>query len=143
DRHERLFDLAEDTIFRLDSRKGCTSAILLRFEMGTLSILGHSPMLTQCVGCGRQRTTPDQRVSFGLNEGGILCRSCRKGKTNVVGLSSDSWKTMVQFSSVSDHDEPVIITEGIHLETRSVMNQYLAHLLGYCPKLQKYITKIR
>ena len=143
DPHEPLFDLAEDTILRLDSGKGYTSALLLKFEMRTLSILGHSPMLTQCVGCGRQRTKPDQRVSFGLNEGGILCRSCRKGKTNVVGLSSDSWKTMVQFSKVSDDEEPAVIAESCRAETRSVMNQYLAHLLGYRPRLQKYITKIR
>ncbi|MEE2827127.1 MAG: DNA repair protein RecO [Planctomycetota bacterium] len=142
DPHVPLFDLAEDTIIRLDSGRGSPTAILLRFEMHALSILGHSPMLTHCVGCARPRNQPDRRVSFGLNEGGILCRSCRKGKTKVVGLSSDSWKTMVQFSQADDQ-EPTTIADGCQAETRSVMNQYLSHLLGYRPRLQKYITKIR
>ncbi|MCH2183292.1 MAG: DNA repair protein RecO [Mariniblastus sp.] len=142
DPHVPLFDLAEDTIIRLDSGTGSPYATLLRFEMHALSILGHSPMLTHCVGCARPRNQPDQRVSFGLNEGGILCRSCRKGKTNVVGLSSDSWKTMVQFAQADDQ-EPTTIADSCQAETRSIMNQYLSHLLGYRPRLQKYITKIR
>ena len=143
DPHEQLFDLAENTISQLDSSEGVASDILLRFEMGTLSLLGHKPMLTHCVGCGRPRTQTDRRVSFGLNEGGILCHACRKGKTNVVGLSADNWKTLVQFSGNADVNEPDKIAEACHAEARSVMNQYLAHLLGYRPKLQKYITKTR
>ena len=141
DPHTALYDLAEDTICQLDTEETSPAALLLQFELGTLSILGHSPMLTQCVGCGRQRTNENRRVSFGLNECGIICQTCRKGKSNVVSLSGDSWKTMVRFSNASDQKHPMLIPENCQGETRSVMNQYLSHLLGYRPKLQKYITQ--
>ena len=141
DPHTALYDLAEDTICQLDTEETSPAALLLQFELGTLSILGHSPMLTQCVGCGLQRTNENRRVSFGMNEGGIICQTCRKGKSNVVSLSGDSWKTMVRFSNATDQKHPMLIPENCQGETRSVMNQYLSHLLGYRPKLQKYITQ--
>ena len=93
DPHPDLFDLAVDTIVEIDRSDSRTAGVLfppavekyyelnlclLRFELGVLKILGHLPMLTQCVNCGRERTTQN-RVSFGLTAGGIICQTCRPG----------------------------------------------------------------
>ena len=144
DPHPELFDLAEHTLNRLDS-DGNVASLLLRFEFGILTILGQKPMLDQCVGCGREKTSTESRVSFGLNEGGVLCQSCRRGKMNVVSLSGIAWNTMVQYSKTENEGSCVDTQLGIGeneagSEVRRVMNQYFAHLMGYRPKLQEYIT---
>jgi DNA repair protein RecO (recombination protein O) len=40
-----------------------------------LSLEGAHPLLDQCASCG----SPDDLVAFDLTEGGVLCRSCRRG----------------------------------------------------------------
>src|SRR5436190_12293352 len=40
-----------------------------------LSLEGAHPLLEQCASCG----SPDDLVAFDLAEGGVLCRSCRRG----------------------------------------------------------------
>jgi len=115
DPHFDLYELAVATISQIDNEPftkdnltdsdqttlvtpfhlgGC----LLNFEIGALKILGHLPMLTKCVGCGRPRTTQN-RVSFGLNDGGLICQSCRPGKTNVISLSPAAVNLMIQLAS--------------------------------------------
>jgi len=78
-----LYDIAAETIVQLDT-DGTVPEILLRFELSALRILGHMPILDHCAGCGREKTLIDQRVNFGLNAGGVLCDTCRQGKTAVV-----------------------------------------------------------
>jgi DNA repair protein RecO (recombination protein O) len=52
------------------------SALLVpAFFWKLLSIEGAHPMLEQCAGCGAE----DDLVAFDLGEGGVLCRSCRRG----------------------------------------------------------------
>jgi len=42
-----------------------------------LSIEGAHPLLDQCASCGSEDT--DDLVAFDLTEGGVLCRTCRRG----------------------------------------------------------------
>src|SRR5438067_4625682 len=42
-----------------------------------LSIEGAHPLLDQCASCGSEDT--DDLVAFHLTEGGVLCRTCRRG----------------------------------------------------------------
>ncbi len=140
DTHPELFDTAERTIIQLDT-DGEIADVLLRFELAALRQLGHQPMLRQCAGCGRRKTDPTRRVNFGLNAGGVLCDKCRQGKTSIISLSSEVWKSLVQLSDETTPPKSVRQKDQHYGEIRQVMNQYVAHLLGYQPRLQKYITK--
>ncbi|MFT7631982.1 MAG: DNA repair protein RecO (recombination protein O) [Mariniblastus sp.] len=89
-----LFDSALEAITMIDSDSldqadSRLAHEILRFELKTLELLGHLPMLTKCVSCGREKTTLS-RVSFGLDAGGILCSDCRKGQPSIVSLSAES-----------------------------------------------------
>jgi DNA repair protein RecO (recombination protein O) len=67
DSNPALFDLAVETIARVDSDDIDESQLnetLLRFELRLLELLGHLPMLTKCVSCGREKTSLT-KVSFG------------------------------------------------------------------------------
>ena len=41
-----------------------------------LALEGSAPFVDGCVSCG----ATDELVAFDLNEGGVLCRSCRRGR---------------------------------------------------------------
>jgi DNA repair protein RecO (recombination protein O) len=146
DPHPRAYDLAEATICGLDSQDSVGQS-LLEFELGLLTQLGHQPILTRCSCCGREKREAS-RVSFGLNEGGVLCQKCRSGKQNIVSLSHEAWSYMnsltAAIAALSKQDDGQVridrsrITEPTG-EVRKLMNQYMTHLLGFRPRLQQYI----
>jgi DNA repair protein RecO (recombination protein O) len=49
------------------------------FFLKALVLEGASPMLDVCASCGRSDTEVEL-VAFDMSEGGVLCRSCRRGR---------------------------------------------------------------
>src|ERR1700722_12902071 len=47
------------------------------FLLKVLALEGSEPFVDGCVSCG----TTEDLVSFDMNEGGVLCRSCRRGRS--------------------------------------------------------------
>lgn len=92
-----LFDLTHEMLVQLD--QGDFSEIqmnnrLLQFELALLELLGQLPMLTRCVSCGREKTMLSE-VNFGLNAGGVLCKTCRRGQPNVVQISLAGFQSLL------------------------------------------------
>ena len=137
DSHPGLFELADDVLCELDRGESVCEQVF-RLEIGALKLLGHKPMLENCVGCGREKKLRTERVNFGLHEGGILCDSCRQGKTNVVSLTLEAWQTLANFAKELDANA---VGDDCRMELRKFLNSYMSHHLGYRPRLQKYITE--
>jgi len=122
-----------------------TKHALINFEIRMLDLLGHLPMLTNCVDCGRPKTTIS-RVQFGLNRGGIICQNCRPGKTNVISLSSEGLELLLKMTK----NKPKQIEENsIDLsnqpgygEVRQLINKYITHLIGHPPRLHQYLGNL-
>ena len=140
DPHTELFELACEVLRQIDDGDSILKQ-MFRLEVGALTLLGHKPMLDSCVGCGRVKTLENTRVDFGLHAGGIYCSACRKGKTNVVSLSSETWKSLIGISQLKT--ESIEMPEKCVVEMRKFLDQYISHHLGYRPRLQKYITGIK
>ena len=92
-----VFDLTREMLLQLD--EGDFSEIqmnnrLLQFELALLELLGQLPMLTRCVSCGREKTMLSE-VNFGLNAGGVLCKTCRRGQSNVVQITSTGFQSLL------------------------------------------------
>lgn len=97
DPQPELFDFCVETIRVLDSDQISEDGLaefLLRFELGLLELTGHFPMLTRCVSCGREKTVLS-KINFGLNAGGILCQSCRRGQSNIVPVSETGFRWLL------------------------------------------------
>lgn len=140
DPHPELFDFACDTLAALSGGEANVAALVLRFELNTLRLLGHLPALDTCVGCGAVLPT-SPRVAFGAGVGGVLCVRCRPGKRQVVSLTAAAIDAMRRLAS----DQPAPHTVGAldrrtYGELRGVVNQYLAHLLGHRPRMQSYLS---
>jgi DNA repair protein RecO (recombination protein O) len=180
DPHPDLFDLAIETIEAIDTPDTTESGeteildnMILDFELASLHCLGHLPMLTQCVGCGKEKTA-HSRVSFGMNSGGILCSKCRAGKRNVVSLSASGYTFLLnrtwgiqkqQLKQLKENESGCMaVHEGNSVvyqlqpdspedetssdsssdtpirEVRSLVRTYMTHLIGYPPRMQKFLN---
>ena len=164
-----LFDLTREMLVQLDEGIFSENEMnhrLLQFELSLLDLLGQLPMLTRCVSCGREKTMLSE-VNFGLNAGGVLCQTCRRGKPNVVQISSagfqnlldlvgaqigqqesnsDNWNRADQVkerrvrSWTSKAIEPSF--NGDLNEIRELIKLYITHLLGYPPKLYSFMKQV-
>ena len=152
DPHPRAYELARSTLLALDAEAELVST-LFEFEVGLLTCLGHQPVFTKCAGCGRAKSE-NIRVSFGLNEGGVLCQKCRAGKQNIVSLSPEAWTCFHELNEftarrLNETDGHSPTNGGWSRENqpvgevRRVLNQYITHLLGFKPRLHPYITAIK
>ena len=137
DPNPELFDLVSDSLIAVDEGNDTTGG-LIHFELKALELVGHKPMLNQCVGCGRNKQFDNLNVHFGLTLGGILCAGCRKGKTRVVNLSARAWNYL-QILASEQSDGSITAMDGHFGEIRQFMNQYIAHHLGHRPRMQKYL----
>jgi DNA repair protein RecO (recombination protein O) len=139
DPHPELFDLADHTLAALQE-EAQVGRLVLRFELAALRLLGHAPSLTRCAECGTA-VGGEGRVAFSQIAGGALCPRCRPGKRQVVSLSQPAWQALVM---LAQGDEPAWrqapLARGTLTEARSVMNHYVAGLLGHEPRLQPYMT---
>ena len=69
----RLYQMLVGALRALSARP--SPLLVPAFFWKLLSIEGAHPVLEQCVLCG----AADDLVAFDLTEGGVLCRSCRRG----------------------------------------------------------------
>ena len=141
DPHPKLFDLADETLAALADGEPVAKWIV-RFELGTLRLLGHAPSLKSCVECGAA-VALSGRVAFGLLDGGVLCPKCRAGKKEVVQVSAGVLRSIAQLADpngiVWRHME---VSPGSMGEIRSLLNRYFTHLLGRKPRMHEYLRML-
>jgi DNA repair protein RecO (recombination protein O) len=141
DPHPELFDLADQTLAALAAGEPVAKQIV-RFELGALRLLGHTPSLEGCVECGVP-VMPAGRVAFGLLDGGVLCPKCRAGKKQVVQVSPGVLRAMAQLANPDGVAwRPVEISPSSLGEMRGLLNRYFAHLLGRKPKMHEYLRML-
>ena len=113
--------------------------LVLRFELAALVLLGHMPALEVCAECGKpvDRTS---RVAFGQLAGGVLCRVCRPGKTQVVSLSPAALEILARFADLSSDDWRERGWDRAPLgEVRGLLNSFVSHLVGRRLAMHAYL----
>ncbi len=147
DPQPELFDLLSNTVETIDTTRNADRLTweILRFELELLRLLGHQPSLDHCVGCGK-RMPPTKvggpRLAFGLLAGGIYCQPCRGGKRSVIGLRPETLQFMNQRWDRATMPENSDRSAAVHGELRGLLDQYFAALLGYRPKMQKWLKAV-
>lgn len=133
DPHPELFDAADAALLALDG-DGDVAAIIVRFELTLLRLVGQLPEFETCIECGTPIASTG-RIAFGHLSGGVLCSKCRSGKRQVASISAE---TIAMLQSVVKEERPwheTRIQRERLGEVRGLMNQYLANLLGRRPRM--------
>jgi DNA repair protein RecO (recombination protein O) len=79
----RLYEMLVGALAALAERN--SPMVAPAFFLKVLSLEGSAPVLEVCVSCGEEDSA--QLVAFDLTEGGVLCRSCRRGRVlSAAGL---------------------------------------------------------
>jgi DNA repair protein RecO (recombination protein O) len=144
DPHPELFDAAVQTLAELSaslspaSSNSAVWAVVLRFELVALRLLGHLPAFASCAECGAE-VARSARVSFGLLAGGVLCENCRIGKRQLVSVSGAVVEALARFAAEDDQWRTADLTGAVRGELRGVLNKYLTHLMGRRPKMHEYL----
>lgn len=134
-----LFDLASETLAAL-STSGQVTSCVFRFELHALRLVGHLPTLDRCAECG-QTLPHTTRIPFSYLAGGLLCTTCRPGKTQVVSVSATALETLVRLARCDAPLEPrVLLDRALAGEVRGILNHCINHLLGRPPRLQNYLN---
>ena len=140
DPQPELFDLLRTAIEGVDEGEPIEPWIL-RFEMRQLTIVGQSPALDHCVACGKSVARGTERW-ISTSAGGLICQSCRPGKRSVVTVSAEAVDTLRRFGESTEDWRRGIPPSAVG-SIRGLMNQYIAHVLGYRPKLIPYLASLR
>jgi DNA repair protein RecO (recombination protein O) len=122
---QELFDITDLTLRELDEGKSPFD-LTLRFEMQLLRILGHSPSLELCATCGE--TLPvEPFANFGLASGGLVCRNCLAGQSQLFKLRRASIETMIQASQPIEATPTMpSLTSENRYEIRRTIQRYLS-----------------
>jgi recombinational DNA repair protein (RecF pathway) len=82
------------------------------------------------------------RVALGGIHGGVLCRECRQGKSQVVSVSAGVLRTMAQLADMETQTwRRMEINARMLGELRGVLNHYMSHLLGRKPRMYDYLRE--
>ena len=83
------------------------------------------------------------RVHFGLNEGGVICPDCRPGKQDIISLSSEGLELLLKLTDDKKTNSTIHLENSSNApaypEVRRLVSKYILHLIGYPPRLQKYL----
>ena len=139
DPHVEHFELAVSVIQDIDEGENLDHC-LIRFQLQSLKLLGHGPELYHCVGCGNP-IPASNRHFFGLRDGGVFCVDCRRAKKAVASISAESLEFIRQFADPTRDWKRTESSSKQTGEVRALVMRYISHVLGYEPKLQKYLEK--
>jgi len=139
DPQPELFDAANETLASLMLPSARVGAVVLRFELTALRIVGHQPALETCAECG-EPIAETGRVAFGVLAGGVLCSVCRPGKKQVISVSRPAIGALRTFADPSNEAWQTFgIDRAVAGELRGLMNRYLWSLLGHKPRMHDYL----
>lgn len=137
DPSEELFDLTDETLADLTAGKEVWRT-LTRFNWQMLRIIGIAPQWDACVCCGKKRTR-QAGWAFGLIDGGVVCPNCKPGRTRLVLVSNAVLDVGRQFADPKHNLWRRLKAADNHRkELRRLTDLYIAHNLGWAPKMQRY-----
>lgn len=128
DPQKPVFDWWRNTLFKLSKGDRHIDELALTLQM--LRLCGYAPRWASCLECGK----PPQggKLFFSFEQGGVLCEFCKKhGHGRWLNAR---WVYLLK----NQQDLP----EKARSAIRSVLNEFIVHILGRVPKSQQFKEEI-
>lgn len=138
-----LFDVAADTLRRLELPEVEVRSVVLRFELQLLRLTGHLPSFRLCAQCGNEVQSTHGWITFGPLSTGVLCDGCSQGARQLMripiavrdfveGFCNSAWQTVATDNYIDSHRATV----------RAMMNKTFTCMLDQRLKLHPYLEEL-
>ena len=141
----RVFQLLSNSLEILNEGKIEPEAAGILFQIHLLKLLGLSPELSKCQGCGTEANAIKvDRLGFDLEKGGLLCHKCRTNFAHVVPLSKG---TAMQLKWLQERDFSMgqrarFSRQGLR-EGTGMLEAFVPRHMGCHPKSLRVLTGMR
>ena len=113
---------------------------MIMYELKMYEVGGFSPVLNMCVRCLSKQFP----FAFSINEGGLLCQSCRHIDDNALSLSDTLVKLFHLFQHVSlDRIGNISVKHENKLLFRRILDAYYDHYGGYYLKSRRFLKQLK
>jgi DNA repair protein RecO (recombination protein O) len=139
-----LYDLTDRTLQDLDSGID-PAALVLRFEMQLLKLLGHLPTFHLCASCGNpvESNEDGNENRIGIAAGGVLCPKCAPGQRFVVRISRQTFQVLTRFADATWDQMPMTIDSECRGESRFVMEKFISNLADKSLRLTDFLEELK
>ncbi len=118
-----------------------TESVARFFEIRLLDIAGLMPHLTGCVSCRKDMI--EERMSFVMDKGGLLCRGCRGQGIEGMGLSAGTVKMLLMAARLPVEKLHVLSAgEVFKKEARKMLSECIKYHLGKVPRCMRFIEMV-
>ena len=143
DPHPELFDSYLQFLQNTNEQRAANDgkrdmlALLVLFQLTLLNDVGLQPILSRCANCKtkyERRTTSDE-FYFSSSANGLICRDCEMSFTDKIRLNKQVTGCLANLKQIPASTEETLA------QIEKVMIRHFTELLGYPPKMAKYILK--
>ncbi|MBI2165946.1 MAG: DNA repair protein RecO [Chloroflexi bacterium] len=104
------------------------AALLRRFELRLLDLLGYRPELHRCVECSGPVTSAAS--FFNPRAGGVICVACRsRWSAGLLTVSPNALRLLRSLQSAEPRASPLITSASLREEVEGLLRHYIRYLL--------------
>ena len=141
-KNENVFQLLQDFLTMLGREKS-SDAIVRFFEMRLLKLTGFEPALEHCITC-KTPIINGNSYYFHAGEGGIKCSVCAKPQRYEQPISAGTVRALLLGKDMDiDKIKLFALTDSLAMESRSILIDFIAHVLGHEVKSLKVMDQVR
>ena len=135
-----FFSLLLDFMSCIEKRKKAYGTLIIAYQLKILALSGCAPVLDQCARCGHTLLpsnggSANGISAFSVEDGGIICQSCRTERDDLNPLVFPASDTLVQvLSFMESHSlqslENLALDPSTQAQASRIMKAYISHHLG-------------
>jgi DNA repair protein RecO (recombination protein O) len=116
-----------------DAGAGRALARLVSFQLSLLREIGLSPVLEYCVNCRSPFSTHWSEVCFSSNAKGLICGDCQGAFPDKTGFTQKGAECLADAKLLASADDQTV------RQAEEIMVHYITDVLGWTPKMAKYV----
>ncbi len=140
----QVYHLLKHVLKELDMGKISDEALSILFQMRFMIIGGFEPNLSVCSSCRKKIENMNDKISFDLLKGGLLCHKCASGSSGKIFIAKGTIKQL-QWIEQSDLKKAkrIRFTHQAITESLNLLEAFVPYHLGKELKSLKFLRQIR
>jgi len=118
-------------------------------QLHSLKAFGLSPLFRRCVRCGGEQNLPggptpvEGKISFHVGEGGVVCRSCRRGQEGFLLVHAGTLRSLEQGLALPlEQLHRLRLTGRVLAEAKEILERFQHFHLGLDLKTDAFLEEV-